>query len=124
MSDLRSDAAQGLKEIASPRDGELAAVFVLPAELAVFSGHFPGRPIVPGVLEIELTRAAMERFTGFPLRIVSVERAKFLREVKPGESIDLLLGFSSEGARFRVKGKASVGGEKAAHVELTLEKEA
>ncbi|PIU19169.1 MAG: hypothetical protein COT18_08910 [Elusimicrobia bacterium CG08_land_8_20_14_0_20_59_10] len=122
MNDLKSDAAEGMKEIASPRDGELAAVFVFPAELAVFSGHFPGRPIVPGVLEIELVRAAMERFTGSPLRIVSVERAKFLREVKPGERIDLLLDFTSEGARFRVKSRAAVGGEKAAQVELTLEK--
>lgn len=122
MSDLKSDAAAGLKEIISPRDGELEAVFVFPADLAVFSGHFPGRPIVPGVLEIELVRAALERFTGSPLRIVSVERAKFLREVKPGERIDLLLGFTSEGALLRVKGKAAVGGKKAAQVELTFEK--
>ncbi|HBA60704.1 MAG TPA: hypothetical protein DCZ92_07770 [Elusimicrobia bacterium] len=123
MNDLKSDAAEGLKELRNPREGELEAVFIFPAELAVFSGHFPGRPLVPGVLELEMARAVMERFTGAPLRIVSVDRAKFLREVKPGERIDALLAFSCSGGRFTVKARSAVGPEKAAHVELTLEKD-
>ncbi|HAH31201.1 MAG TPA: hypothetical protein DCL44_02685 [Elusimicrobia bacterium] len=123
MNTLKHDAAAGLKDFASPRKGEIEAVFLFPSELAVFSGHFPGRPIVPGILELEMVRAVMERFTGAALRLVSVEKAKFLREVKPGDRILLSLSFTSSGGRFSVKGKSSVGEEKAAQIELTLESE-
>lgn len=123
MNTLKSDAAAGLMELANPREGEIEAAFVFSAELSVFSGHFPGRPIVPGVLEIEMVRAAMEKFTGVPLRLASVEKAKFLREVKPGDRIQLSLSYTSSNGRFTVKGKSAVGGEKASHIELTLAKE-
>lgn len=123
MNNLKQDAAAGLKELTNPREGELEAVFIFPAELAIFSGHFPGRPIVPGVLELEMVRAALERFTGSPLRMVSVEKAKFVREVKPGDRIALTLSFTASGSRLCVKAKSFVGEEKAAQIELTLEKE-
>ncbi len=123
MNTLKHDAAAGLKDIVNTRDGEIEAVFVFPAELAVFSGHFPCRPILPGILELEMVRAAMERFTGSALRLISIEKAKFLREVKPGERILLNLDFTSSGSRFSVKGKSLVEEEKAAQIELTLEKE-
>mgnify|MGYP001615127723 CR=1 FL=1 len=123
MNNLKQDAAAGLKELTSPREGELEAVFIFPAELDIFSGHFPGRPIVPGVLELEMVRAAMERFTGSPLRMVSVEKAKFVREVKPKDRIALTLSFTASGRLLAVNGRALVGEEKAAQIELTLEKE-
>jgi 3-hydroxyacyl-[acyl-carrier-protein] dehydratase len=123
MSDLKQDAAAGLQSLATRAEGEIEAVFSFPPELAVFSGHFPGRPIVPGILELEMVRATMEKFTGCALRIVSVEKAKFLREVKPGDRILLDLSFTPPGGRFSVKGRALVGTEKAAQVELTLEVE-
>ena len=123
MNNLKHDAAAGLQSLAKRAEGEIEAVFSFPPELAIFSGHFPGRPIVPGILEIEMVRAAMEKFTGSALRIVSVEKAKFLREVKPGDRILLSLSFTLPGGRFSVKARALVGSEKAAQVELTLEME-
>ena len=122
MNNLKHDAAAGLVDLVNPGEGEIEAVFVFPAGLAVFSGHFPGRPIVPGVLEIEMLRAAMERHTGSPLLLRSVEKAKFLKEVKPGDRILLSLTFKAAGSIFAVKGKSLVGEEKAAQIELTLEK--
>ena len=122
MNSLKLDAAAGLKDLVNTREGEIEAAFMFPPELEIFSGHFPGRPIVPGVLELEMVRAAMERFTGSALRLLSVEKAKFLREVKPGERILLSLSYAAAGSRFSVKGKSFVGEEKAAQVELTLEK--
>ena len=114
--------AAALMEFAIPREGEIESVFVFPPELAVFAGHFPGRPIVPGVVELEMVRAALEKFTSSELRIQSVEKAKFLREVKPGERILLNISFSVSGGLFSVKGSSRVGAEKAAIVELTLGK--
>src|SRR5258708_5991128 len=127
MSNLQEDAAKGLIGLESPQEGELEAVFVFPSGLALFEGHFPGRPIVPGVLEVETARAALEKhFKGTPLRIQSIEKAKFTREVKPGEEIRLRMSFAPSGEKdtWSVKGTLSVNGEKAGQVTLTLAKEA
>lgn len=120
MTNLKQDVAAALIELAASGEGGLAAVFIFPADLEIFAGHFPGRPIVPGILELEMVRAAMERSTGLPLRLLSVEKAKFLREVKPGDKISLDITFSASGDKFTVKAKSLVAEEKAALVELTL----
>lgn len=125
MNNLKEDAASGIIELTSPREGEIEAFFMFSPELALFTGHFPGHPLVPGILELEMARAALERFfTGFDLRIVSIEKAKFLREIKPGEKIRLSANFSAfdEKKRLSVKSILWVGEEKAAQLELTMEK--
>jgi 3-hydroxyacyl-[acyl-carrier-protein] dehydratase len=55
-----------------------------PLEHPCYAGHFPGNPIVPGVLLLELIVEAAEQ--GPPRRVGSV---KFHRAVKPGECFTL-----------------------------------
>jgi 3-hydroxyacyl-[acyl-carrier-protein] dehydratase len=126
MSNLKEDAAAGIIELTSPREGEIEAVLVFPPGLAVFGGHFPGHPLVPGILELEMVRAVMERFwPGSPLRINSIDKAKFVREIKPGERIRLSAAFSPSGENkgLRVKAHLWVEGEKAAQIQLTVQKD-
>ncbi len=126
MNNLKEDAASAITEFSIRPEGGIKAVLMFPSDLVVFGGHFPGRPMVPAVLELEIVLAALERFfTGSVLRMVSIERAKFLREIKPGERIRLLADFSAfdEKKRLAVKGQLWVEGEKAAHIELTVERD-
>src|ERR1700679_1976153 len=64
-------------------------------EDAIFSGHFPGRPLLPGVLMIEavgqtaavmMAAAAAEGTIGNAL-LASVNRFKFLKPVTPGQDV-------------------------------------
>lgn len=54
----------------------------------IFSGHFPGNPIVPGVLNLEIIQAILNRAIG-KYKIGKISHLKFLRPVVPGESNEL-----------------------------------
>ena len=57
-----------------------------------FNGHFPGHPIMPGVLIIEgmaqcLGVMVMENFSGKVPYFAAIENAKFKNPVKPGDTL-------------------------------------
>ena len=54
--------------------------------LPVFAGHFPGRPLVPGVFLVEAVRLAAAK-AGFSSRLRSVEVAKFASPLRPDEEL-------------------------------------
>lgn len=85
-----------------------------------FQGHFPGRPIMPGVLQVEaLAQAAgilaVETLelagSGKLVYFMAIEEAKFRSPVEPGCLLDLKVGFLQKRARVcKFWGKASVDG--------------
>lgn len=66
-------------------------------------GHFPGRPIVPGVVLLDQAIAAAERWLGRPLRIASLTQAKFTRPLLPEQSATLALALANEELRFEIR---------------------
>jgi 3-hydroxymyristoyl/3-hydroxydecanoyl-(acyl carrier protein) dehydratase len=73
----------------------------VPPTLVHFEGHFPGLPILPGVVQLDWAiRLAAEHVTGVR-DIESVDRLKFTAPVMPGAMLDLKL--SHDAARRRVQ---------------------
>ncbi len=94
---------------------------------AYFRGHFPGNPIMPGVLIIE----ALAQTGGFLLLqelkdrenkllyFVAVDEARFRRPVVPGDQLLLEVKVLNwRGDFFKMRGEARVGGELAAEANL------
>lgn len=52
---------------------------------AIFIGHFPGNPIVPGVCEIQIIRELCSKSLGVPVTLVRSDNIKFLRVIKPDQ---------------------------------------
>lgn len=78
--------------------------FTVPADHPALPGHFPGRPIVPGVLLLDaVLRAvsALEPQRGAPVQLL---RAKFPGPVAPGAAVDLVLA-ARGGGRFGFTGR-------------------
>jgi 3-hydroxyacyl-[acyl-carrier-protein] dehydratase len=94
-----------------------------------FQGHFPGRPIMPGVLQIEaLAQAAailaIETLelagSGKLVYFMSIDEAKFRNPVEPGVLLDLNVGFVQKRARVcKFWGKASAEGKVTCEVKFT-----
>jgi len=89
-----------------------------------FAGHFPGYPVVPGVILIE----TMAQCGGAGVRLVTgnrglfflaaIEKVKFRRQVKPGDELRMVVqNLRVTKMMVRQAGKAYVGDELAAEAE-------
>ncbi len=85
--------------------------FVIAHDHPALPGHFPGRPIVPGVVVLDRVLAAIEAAGGQAAGPLRLPQVKFLQPLLPGETARIELdpgvdpGVDSEGARrwkFRV----------------------
>jgi len=77
--------------------------FSIPADHPCLPGHFPGRPIVPGVVLLEQVLDAIESAHGPlapPLRLPQV---KFAQPLLPGEHAEVLLTGAAPRWRFRIQ---------------------
>ena len=93
-----------------------------------FAGHFPGHPVMPGVLVVEALAqtAAMlgyecreEYRDGGGVLLMGLDKVRFRRPVVPGDQLRLEVTLvQSRGDVWRVKGLATVDGEKAAEAVL------
>ncbi|MCB1623447.1 MAG: hypothetical protein KDI32_02585 [Pseudomonadales bacterium] len=63
--------------------------FRISADHPALRGHFPGLPVVPGVLLVTTALDAAERRLGSALAIDGIPQVKFLRPVRPDESVDV-----------------------------------
>lgn len=68
--------------------------FAVPSEHPALPGHFPGRPIVPGVLLLDAVFDAVARAGGDVARLM---RAKFSAPVLPGMEVEVALAAKAAG---------------------------
>jgi len=93
-----------------------------------FQGHFPGLPVMPGVLQVEALAQTMGVYVaqqeGFGDRLglfAGIEECRFKRVVQPGDRLSLEVTMEKLGRRFgRARAVASVDGEVACEATLSF----
>jgi 3-hydroxyacyl-[acyl-carrier-protein] dehydratase len=84
-----------------------------------FAGHFPGNPVMPGVLVVEalaqagvVTALAEERNRGKLVLFAGIDKVRFKRIVRPGDTLDLKVELTvARGAVGKARVVASVAGD-------------
>lgn len=114
-------------EVVDVVPGERAAArWALTGDEPFFAGHFPGRPTLPGVLQVEalaqvgaLALLADDRYAGRLPLFGGIDKARFRRQVVPGEVLDLEVVMDQlRGSAGRGTGTATVGGAVACQASL------
>jgi 3-hydroxymyristoyl/3-hydroxydecanoyl-(acyl carrier protein) dehydratase len=77
----------------------------IPSAHPALPGHFPGNPVVPGVVLLDRIAAAIERAGAG--RLSCIDAVKFLAPLRPDEDAELHVVRDGERVRFRVDRDAS-----------------
>ena len=96
----------------------------------IYAGHYPGNPITPGVLILEMLFQAAgimigESLKGEPLPgvpvVTRITNVKFRNMVRPGDRVELAASLAERlGNAFYCKGTAKTGGKTAVQAEFAL----
>lgn len=77
-------------------DGQHKAVLRIDQSHLLYEGHFPHRPVTPGVMLMQLFKEAAERSCGKILQLKKAVNVKFMAVVDPNEDPELILEFFLE----------------------------
>ena len=108
-------------------DRKISSEATVPTASTIFEGHFPGYPLMPGVLLIEAMAqtagwlvVAVNRFARMPF-LASVKEAKLRTFVRPGQSLLITAHLVHDGSGYAVtEAKVAVDGKQICDADLTL----
>ncbi len=105
---LFADRSVGSSRASAPRivregreGGEWVRELDVPADLAQLEGHFPGRPLVPGVVQLAWALDAAAAWLGRAPRLTGIETLKFPEPLAPGRCVRVSVSCSEDGSRLR-----------------------
>ena len=116
-------------EIIAQTEDRIETAKTIPEDLDIFHGHYPGYPLMPGVLLCEAVfqsgalliayRMADDRIKKKLPVLARIREAKFKREVKPGDTIRMQVKIlDREGPAWFMKGKVLVHDKTAVKVKF------
>jgi 3-hydroxyacyl-[acyl-carrier-protein] dehydratase len=103
-----------------PEAATVVRRFCFAPEFPGFSGHFPGYAVLPAVVQVLTAILVAEELAAVPLRLVGVDGAKFLRQLRPGDAISVRCREKHSGAEPVFEASLSVAAGLAASFQLVL----
>jgi 3-hydroxyacyl-[acyl-carrier-protein] dehydratase len=122
---MRLEYFEMIDRVVEIDDERIKALAVVPAASPVFEGHFPGRPLLPGVLMTETMAQASGylllskmKFAQMPF-LMGVDTARFRDFVGPEATLEVSAEIEHEGSGYAVtKASISAGGKRIANAGL------
>ncbi len=87
MNKLMQEIKQCMSDLAETKKGEVYARFLFPSEFIGFQGHFPDKPVLPGVCKIQAVIAMLQAWEKRDIRLKEIVLAKFFSPVSPEKEL-------------------------------------
>jgi 3-hydroxyacyl-[acyl-carrier-protein] dehydratase len=113
----------GLTAVTTDADGNLCRSFRFAVEFPGFSGHFPGYPVLPAVVQVLCAQVVIEGGMAESLRLRRLERAKFFRQVRPEQTLLVCCRRLRPGEESLWEVRLELEGEPAAAFRMVLAEE-
>lgn len=111
--------SQGLKSCSKNEGGDIVATFSFPAESMVFKGHFPVKPILPGVAQLEAVKYMIEQSLGCKCRLQQSTSIKFFQPILPNQEFTFIARCKNIGdGLLDVRCKGTAGDSNAKSTEI------
>lgn len=111
-----------LTDIRTTEAGETAANVAIDPDAPWFSGHFPGNPMVPGIVQLAIAFELVRRTQDAPVRPAGVRRVRFKQILRPGDGPALTVRRTA-GAENTYSFRLMLGREAACTGTLIVEEE-
>ncbi|SEJ54002.1 3-hydroxyacyl-[acyl-carrier-protein] dehydratase [Dyadobacter sp. SG02] len=76
---------------------QITCTLQIDAAHAVFEGHFPGSPVLPGVVQLEMVKAVLSSALGKAFALKEMSTCKFLEVLNPTETPELTIHIQYKG---------------------------
>jgi len=80
-----------LRNLRQSSDNEIFADVRVGPDSGWFSGHFPGKPILPGIAQLAMVSDAIRQAEGKDLSISSIKKIRFRQPVKPDDELKIVV---------------------------------
>jgi 3-hydroxyacyl-[acyl-carrier-protein] dehydratase len=77
-----------ITESSAHESGFITTIKLFPGHI-VYEGHFPGHPITPGVMQLQIVHELIETHFGKTIKLIAVDDCKFLKIVNPEQEKEL-----------------------------------
>jgi 3-hydroxyacyl-[acyl-carrier-protein] dehydratase len=115
-----SIAAARIGGLQKNTDGTNVFEFCFGADDLVFAGHFPNRPLLPGIFQLEMARVAAECILDCSLAVREISKAKFQCPILPDEIVRLELKLSGTDGAIQARANFFIGRQPAGETILLL----
>ena len=124
MSTLVQEINKLMCDLSESIGGNITARFIFPSDFSGFKGHFPGRPILPGVCKIQAVMAMLEIWHQKNICIKEISTAKFFAPVFDNQEIvvttNTLPGLPETSGETKIKASVTSNGKKISDLHLIL----
>ncbi len=118
---MRSEILQAALSAVSIEGNNASQEFLLAEDFSGFAGHFPGYPILPAIVQTLLGQLVAEQACGEARTLISLSRAKFVRQVHPGKKIRVEVELKTRDEGVQVRTSLYQEDEKSSEFSLLLQ---
>lgn len=108
MSDLYTAVAACAGATETNEHGAFCGEFTFPEGFIGFAGHFPGMPVLPGIVQIMAVLHTCAS-CGLPVRITDIKSCKFVHPVLPEQTMCVTATLSDNGQRKTLQALTRLG---------------